>query len=96
MTSVLTFDGSVPMVSPRSVRACKALGIDQQMELLNKTVKDFLDAKEARTDKALATELARMELQNYEKIRDSLLEQVRQQALVGWLVQAATTSTITH
>ena len=80
--NVLTFDGSAPMTSPRSVRACKALGISQVDELLNKSVSDFLDAKEAKQNKELATELARMELQNYEKIRDSLLEQIRQKRAV--------------
>ena len=75
--TVLSFDGSAPMTSPRSVRACKALGVNQEMELMNKGINDFLDRKEARTNKDLATELARMELENYEKVRDNLLEQVR-------------------
>lgn len=75
--TVLSFDGSAAMTSPRSVRACKALGINQELELMNKGINDFLDRKEARTNKDLATELARMELENYEKVRDNLLEQVR-------------------
>lgn len=70
------------MTSPRSVRACKSLGVNQELELMNKTTRDFLDKKEARRDKDLARELARMELQNYEKVRDNLLEQIRKKRAV--------------
>ena len=76
MISILNFDGTKPMSSPRSMRACKALGIDQKRELLNREAREFLDKKEARHNKALAVELAKMELQNHERIRDNLLEQV--------------------